>query len=412
MKKFINSSLFGILILTALFLNACSAGGGQTGSDGGDDVVESSDKLITSFSFTQAANSSVLSVDAVGIISTMGSDGVNCITVTVPYGTNLTALKATFTTTGQSVSIVETVQTSGVTSNNFSGSSNVIYTVTAEDGTTYDYILNISVGDILLQWGSYGTGNGQFKYGNVITIDSNDNIIVLDKKNYRIQKFNSNGIYLSQFGTYGTSDGQFQDPRFIGVDSNNNIYVYDFETGINKFNSTGTYISKFSEYILTFKIDSNDNIFIVDGNGSFIQKLNLTGTVLLQWGSHGNLAGEFINAQEIDVDSAGNIYVTDASNARVQKFDSDGNFILQWGNFGRKNGQFRYPVGIAIDSNDKIYVADDFNNRIQKFDSNGNYLSQFEFDEETTSIGRIEIDSIGNIYLYDSINYRIIKMKM
>jgi hypothetical protein len=62
--------------------------------------------------------------------------GSNTITVTLPKGTAVTALVATFTTTGASVTAgtPAVAQTSGTTPNDFT--SPVAYTVTAADGTT------------------------------------------------------------------------------------------------------------------------------------------------------------------------------------------------------------------------------------------------------------------------------------
>src|SRR5262249_20143506 len=64
------------------------------------------------------------------------------VTATVPFGTNVTALVATFTTTGASVSVGGTAQASGITPNNFT--SPVVYRVTAADSSTQDYTVTIT----------------------------------------------------------------------------------------------------------------------------------------------------------------------------------------------------------------------------------------------------------------------------
>lgn len=92
-------------------------------------------KDITAFSFTDAANSA-LSQDVVGTIS-----GTN-IYATVPNGTSRTALVATYSTTGQTVRVGATVQTSGTTANNFTGA--VVYTVAAQDASTKAYTVTVS----------------------------------------------------------------------------------------------------------------------------------------------------------------------------------------------------------------------------------------------------------------------------
>jgi len=65
------------------------------------------------------------------------------LAVALHAGTNVSALVATFTTTGTSVAIAVTPQTSGVTANNFTDP--VTYTVTAADGTTQPHTVTVAV---------------------------------------------------------------------------------------------------------------------------------------------------------------------------------------------------------------------------------------------------------------------------
>ncbi len=65
------------------------------------------------------------------------------IEVNLPFGTDVTTLIASFTTTGTSVKIGAAVQTSTATLNNFT--SPVIYTVTASDGSTANYTVNVTI---------------------------------------------------------------------------------------------------------------------------------------------------------------------------------------------------------------------------------------------------------------------------
>jgi hypothetical protein len=69
------------------------------------------------------------------------------ITATVPFGTDVSNLHliATFFTSGASVSVGGTVQESDITENDFSNGKQVVYTVTAGDGTTTDYTVTVEV---------------------------------------------------------------------------------------------------------------------------------------------------------------------------------------------------------------------------------------------------------------------------
>lgn len=100
---------------------------------------KSSAKSFLLFNFTSAVNG-VLSADVAGIVD----DSAHTVSVEVPYGTDVTALVATFAVSdGASVKIDGIVQTSGTTPNNFTNP--VTYTVTAEDGSKQNYTAAVTV---------------------------------------------------------------------------------------------------------------------------------------------------------------------------------------------------------------------------------------------------------------------------
>jgi hypothetical protein len=70
------------------------------------------------------------------------------IAVTVPFGTNV--LVAQFTTNGVSMRVGAVLQTSGVTSNDFS--SPVTYTVTAADSSTTNYAVTVTVSPLTFNY--------------------------------------------------------------------------------------------------------------------------------------------------------------------------------------------------------------------------------------------------------------------
>jgi uncharacterized protein YkwD len=116
-------------MLLAVLLAACGGGGG-----GVSDPL-SSDKAITNFSLD-------------GVPGTINETNKS-IAVTVPNGTDVTALVATYTTTGEKVTILGTLQTSGTTVNNFS--SPVDYKVIAADGSSVNYAVTVSISPLSYQ---------------------------------------------------------------------------------------------------------------------------------------------------------------------------------------------------------------------------------------------------------------------
>ncbi|MBT7153032.1 MAG: hypothetical protein HN945_11365 [Deltaproteobacteria bacterium] len=98
-------------------------------------VAASDAKDLTAFSF-MSSNNGALDEDVTATISGTSIDA------TVPFGTDVTALKATFSTSGETVEVNSVVQNSGVTANDFS--SAVTYTVTAADSSTKDYTVTVT----------------------------------------------------------------------------------------------------------------------------------------------------------------------------------------------------------------------------------------------------------------------------
>jgi len=116
--------------LMALLIAALGAGCGGGGGGGvSPNAGTSSAKVVTAFSLGGVA----------GITNEAGKT----IAVTMPTGTNVTALVATFTTTGASVKVGTTSQVSGITPNDFTTPE--AYTVTAADGSTATYTVAVTV---------------------------------------------------------------------------------------------------------------------------------------------------------------------------------------------------------------------------------------------------------------------------
>jgi hypothetical protein len=62
-------------------------------------------------------------------------------------------------------------------------------------------------GKKLREWGSAGTGPGQFRLPHSIQIDEHGVVYVADRENGRIQRFDRGGKYLGEWSTYGKTFG-------------------------------------------------------------------------------------------------------------------------------------------------------------------------------------------------------------
>jgi len=248
-----------------------------------------------------------------------------------------------------------------------------------------------SSGGYVSQWGSHGSGDGQFNSliprHSGIDITNDGYIYITDIGNQRVQKFDASGLYISQWGSYGSGDVQFDNPSGIAVSSDGSIYVVDTDNNrVQKFNSSGVYISQWGSYgsgdgqfnsPSGIAVSSDGSIYVVDTNNNRVQKFNSSSVYVSQWGSYGSGDGQFNSPSGIAVSSDGSVFVVDSGNHRIQKFSLSGSYLGQWGSYGTDNGQFNAPSDITISSYDKVYVVDLYNSRVQAFDLNGTYLSQF-----------------------------------
>src|SRR5260370_705589 len=120
----------------------------------------------------------------------------------------------------------------------------------------------------LTQWGTLGTGNGQFQGPMGLAVDDGGSVYVADMNNNRIQRFTSAGTYLTQWGTLGSGNGEFMAPISLAIDANGHVYVG--ENGnrrVQVFTSDGSYITQWGTFPLNpqgLAVDKSGNVYISD----------------------------------------------------------------------------------------------------------------------------------------------------
>ena len=111
-------------------------------------------------------------------------------------------------------------------------------------------------GKVLRRWGKPGTGPGEFRFialsdpttpANVDREDRcrvrNGMVYVSDSGNARLQVFTRQGRFVRQFGSFGSGKGQFLHPYDVAVDNAGNVYVADDQgENVSKFSPGGKVI--------------------------------------------------------------------------------------------------------------------------------------------------------------------------
>jgi DNA-binding beta-propeller fold protein YncE len=258
-----------------------------------------------------------------------------------------------------------------------------------------------------------------------VAVDTHGDVYVVDTGNSRVQKFDSNGKFLLTWGSHGNGDGQFNIETLlegrIAVDNAGNVYVADVDNHrIQKFDSQGVFLTKWGTEgdgdgqfieIADLAIDLQNNVYVVDYKNNTVQKFDQDGIFLLGWGQHGTQDGKFIAAATVAVDAQGHVYIGDMT-SRIQEFDSNGNLIevIQVEPIEQR------PIdlwNLAVDDQGNFYIADHNSYRIVKLDNDGEFLAYWgsggSDDGQFRSLQDVAVDKEGNIYTTDSANCSVQK---
>ena len=229
-----------------------------------------------------------------------------------------------------------------------------------------------SNGTFLRSFGRKGENDGEFKYPFGIAIDKDRKIFVADTNNHRIQILSWEGRHLDSFGGQGSLDSQLHHPWGLSLDSTGNLIVADAGHKLIKiFTPDGRFVMKIGgQGSFSFPIHcvQCDEYFIVsDLNEHCIKVFNREGHFLYKFGKKGEGDGEFNCPQFLSVTQSKHLLVCDRRNNRIQVFKVDGTFVQTFGLKGSNLGQFNEPFSLALLSNDQIVVSDKDNHRIQIF---------------------------------------------
>ena len=190
-------------------------------------------------------------------------------------------------------------------------------------------------GNFVAEWGSYGTGPGQFIFDSQdsgIAVDSDENVYVVDLFNHRVQKFFPNGTYILEWGGKGAAPGKLNYDNHhndgggaIAVDSANGwVYVTDLlNFRVQKFDLYGNYLSGFGEDRLNMPkgiaLGPDGLLYVMDF--ACMNVYDASGEYHYHFLPQGSNAGMHFYAAGLTIHpTSGRLYLADASNHRIQVF--------------------------------------------------------------------------------------------
>jgi DNA-binding beta-propeller fold protein YncE len=161
--------------------------------------------------------------------------------------------------------------------------------------------------------------------------DAQGNIYVADGYgNARIAKYDRNGKWIRNWGSRGSGEGQFNIVHGIAIDAQGNVYVGDEgNKRVQVFDTEGTFKTQFTNVgaptALCLTRGAQPVLYVAhtgDPDGmedAAIYKVDLKGNVIGKFGSAGKLPKEFSLVNSIDCRNENELLVGELANWRVQK---------------------------------------------------------------------------------------------
>ena len=236
---------------------------------------------------------------------------------------------------------------------------------------------------------------------------SNNCVWIFDSKDELVRKFGSKGV--------GNGEFSCNSPLGIAFDANNHLYVTDqYNHRVQRFNINGMYLFQFGakgsangqlQNPLGILVH-NGKLYVSEHGNHRISVFQLDGQF-----SHIIGSGHLSNPHYIAVSTNDQLLVANSGHDCISIFTLDGNYVGKLGTQGAGRGELSYPTGIAIDMYGFILVTELDNNRVSIFDKDGVFIHSF--GSEGSDHGQfsephgIAISPTGDIYICDRNNKRI-----
>ena len=218
-------------------------------------------------------------------------------------------------------------------------------------------------GNCIRKVSCHGKKEGQLKSPEGVTYLNDDNILVADELNHRIQQFNvQTGDFLKSFGKRGMRDGEFQNPVSVCVDDEGRVIVADCRNHrVQVLSQDGEPLFKFGDngpeklkrplgciyHENKFIVSDFDNnsVKFYDNTGKFLYKIRKPRQgdeqLLGPWGLCLQKCGDHHN-----------LLVCDENNSRVDQYTLEGCFT------GKTDYKFKGLTEIATTPDGLILVSD------------------------------------------------------
>lgn len=256
------------------------------------------------------------------------------------------------------------------------------------------------------KFGEFGVLEGQFTEPSGVAVNAQNDIIVADTNNHRIQIFDKEGRFKFQFGECGKRDGQLLYPNRVAVVRNSGDIIVTERSPTHQiqiYNQYGQFVRKFGANILQHPrgvtVDNKGHIIVVECKVMRVIIFDQSGNVLQKFGCSKHL--EFPNG--VVVNDKQEIFISDNRAHCVKVFNYEGVYLRQIGGEGITN----YPIGVGINATGEILIADNHNNfNLTIFTQDGQMVSALESKVKHAQCFDVALMDDGSVVLASK-DYRL-----
>lgn len=290
------------------------------------------------------------------------------------------------------------------------------------------------------QFGSFGTGNGQFDTPREVAVDGSSNIYVADAGNSRFQAFDSSGNFLCATPSGGKGIAALNVP--IGI-------TYDFANQVLLVSDTGHSVVKAFDTTCHWKWNSpgggmlasprdairgpDGRIWVADYNHQEVKAFNVSGDGS-SWNTNpaihlgdgqpgGHNIGQLNSPYNVQFSPDGStVYVADTGNERISIWTISGTTATPQNPFGSRCPKICPPPPgnapyftalrrVAVDPSGDVWGADFWGSGIHEFSSAGATMTEIAGSPAPApgfaeAFG-IAVGSDGMTYAVDRLNQRV-----
>ena len=224
----------------------------------------------------------------------------------------------------------------------------------------------------------------EFKGPGGVAVNTQGDIAVVDNLGHCVFVFNKEGNCLQQIGKEGADPGQFKCPAGVSFLNNNEILIADqsnnriqhinirTETVVKTFGKKGERKGRFKTPI-SICLDDTERIVVTEFSNNRVQVMSKEGEALFTIGDSGP---EKLSTPYSCIPYKNIFLVTERDNHVIKAFDASNTFLYKFGGEGNRDGQFNSPCGMYLDDSNNLLVCDLRNDRVQQFSLDGRFTGK------------------------------------